>query len=95
MQRVDLTGRVIGRLTVLHYSAEASKEKSRAHWMCRCVCGAIRTIASNSLIHGSTLSCGCYAKDVAAERTARKKSGSETMGFCQPKMWPGAMLVCD
>jgi sRNA-binding protein len=85
MQRVDLTGRVIGRLTVLHYSAEASKEKSRAHWMCRCVCGVIRTIASNSLIHGSTLSCGCYAKDVAAERTARKKKRQRDYGILSAK----------
>jgi hypothetical protein len=53
--------------------------------MCRCVCGAIRTIASNSLIHGSTLSCGCYAKDVAAERTARKKKRQRDYGILSAK----------
>jgi hypothetical protein len=74
IQRIDLTGKVFGRLTVLHYSQEASKDKSRAYWVCQCICGAVKAIASNSLLTGTTLSCGCYAKDVAANR---KRKGRE------------------
>jgi hypothetical protein len=74
IQRIDLTGRIIGRLTVMHYSAEASKDKQRAYWMCKCVCGAVKVIASNSLLTGTTVSCGCYAKEVAANR---KQKGRE------------------
>lgn len=36
-KRVDLTGRVFGRLTVIEYAG--SDKKWQAFWRCRCECG--------------------------------------------------------
>lgn len=53
----DLTGRRFGKLTVL----ELTTFRSHKHcvWKCKCDCGTICNIASNSLLSGKRISCGC------------------------------------
>ncbi len=57
----DLTGRVFGRLTVLHEAKpdgnDGKYEPKR--WHCRCECGNEKDIMAGNLINGSTKSCGC------------------------------------
>lgn len=60
--RIDLTGQVFGRLTVLEYSHSCSKH---AYWACRCECGGLCTVRAASLKTGNTKSCGCYNRDKA------------------------------
>lgn len=66
---MDLTGRRVGRLTVIKIAAPQGRARARA-WTCRCDCGAIRVVHSRRLLSKSnpTSSCGCYHRDRAAER---------------------------
>ena len=61
-EKMDLTGQKFGRLTVL-YEAESYRDSTnhlRRKWHCRCDCGVEKDIPQHSLLHGHTLSCGCY-----------------------------------
>ena len=61
---IDLTGKRFGFLTVLgrDENLKLKSGKPRTKWICRCDCGTIKSISSQSLIQGTTLSCGCYGK---------------------------------
>jgi hypothetical protein len=61
--RVDLTGRVFGRWTVLGFS---SRIRRQAHWLCRCACGVEREVSGQNLHCGGSVSCGCFADEVRA-----------------------------
>jgi hypothetical protein len=54
--RLDLTGKSFGRLTVLAYDCTIGK---KAYWKCQCDCGNIRIVSRNCLRQGQTKSCGC------------------------------------
>lgn len=57
----DLTGQRFGRLVVL--SCDDSKK-----CLCECACGKIKLINKRNVACGITVSCGCYAKELASER---------------------------
>lgn len=58
MRRVlDLTGQRFGKLVAIKCVGQ-DKHKN-ALWMCKCDCGRTKTVASRSLVGGSTKSCGC------------------------------------
>lgn len=64
---VDLTGRTVGRLTVLCVAGRTSD--GHIAWMCSCACGKDKVISSNSLTRASPVqSCGCRNADTAASR---------------------------
>ncbi len=53
---IDLTGRIFGKLTVI------KREEPYTYpikWICKCECGAIKSIKGASLSSGRTKSCGC------------------------------------
>lgn len=52
----DLTGRVFGRLTVVH---RAGNRGGRACWLCRCSCGGEKIVSARDLKAGKVRSCGC------------------------------------
>lgn len=83
--RIDLTGRVFGRLRVLGYA-------DNAHWNCVCECGQQRRVAGPSLRRGMTKSCGC----LHAEHIAR---GRRTHGLSHkiPEygVWKGIRQRCN
>ena len=56
----DLTNQKFGRLTVIGFDKLINHH---AYWFCQCFCGNIISIASTSLLTGSTLSCGCLHKE--------------------------------
>ena len=62
-EKLDLTGRRFGMLTVLHESTE--KHSGRSTWTCICDCGTIKDILSYRLTLGRSRSCGC-------QRTSQK-----------------------
>lgn len=62
-KREDLTGRRYGRLTVISYNEEVSKQKGRAYWNCKCDCGNEVIVYGSHLKSGNTKSCGCYQKE--------------------------------
>lgn len=59
--RLDLTGKVIGKLTVLGFS---HMQNSNSYWECRCDCGAVLAVRGQSLKSGRTQSCGCGSRSV-------------------------------
>ena len=74
MKRVnDLTGKRFGRLLVLGID---DKNSRKTYWVCQCDCGNIKSIRSDALVEGKTISCGCKKKEqdkVNLIKTAAKK----------------------
>jgi len=57
--RVDLTGNVYGKLTVIDFS---QRKHGRAYWNCICTCGNKKIVQGYDLTSGHTKSCGCLRK---------------------------------
>ena len=75
-RRMDLTGLKFGRWTVV--TNRGTSPGRSALWECRCDCGTIRTVTSNTLRQGRSRSCGCLihtkpspAKDLTGQRFGR------------------------
>lgn len=62
--KIDLTGKVFGRLTVLYEIPERRNKK--IYWHCKCQCGNECDINGQYLRTGATQSCGCYHKEKVA-----------------------------
>jgi hypothetical protein len=60
---LDLTGRTYGRLTVLHEGTRSGKHR---RWVCSCACGAETAVFGTGLQQGTTVSCGCWAREKPA-----------------------------
>lgn len=58
----DVQGQFFDRWEVLSYAGS----ENRAKWLCKCSCGTVRIVSSNSLFQGSR-SCGCVQREAAAE----------------------------
>lgn len=61
----DLTGQRFGRLVAL--SQTDMRKYGNVVWECKCDCGSLTYVASNSLTCGNTRSCGCLRKETAAQ----------------------------
>lgn len=59
---IDLTGRRFGRLTAVRMT-DARTSKGSVVWQCRCDCGKMIEVPSDSLIYGNQQSCGCLKAD--------------------------------
>lgn len=60
----DLVGQVFGRLTVVKDSGK--RKENRIIWTCKCECGNICEVSTNSLTRGNTASCGCLQKEMVS-----------------------------
>ena len=56
--REDLTNQHFGHLTVLSYDEIKSDKYKRPHWLCKCDCGSVISVAARALKSGQQ-SCGC------------------------------------
>lgn len=67
----DLIGQKFGRLLVLEQAGFIKHgPRQRVAWKCQCDCGTVKIIAGHkltSLHHTRTQSCGCLAKEKAAD----------------------------
>ena len=93
MRRFDLTGRIVGRLTVLSYSHTGKDGHSR--WLCQCKCGNQIVVGYSNLKGGNTSSCGCLRKEVA--KVTNSKHGDSRVGkrkrlYC---IWMGIRSRCN
>ena len=61
-----LEGKKFGRLTVVKRHPENNKQ-NKEQWECRCDCGNVSIVSTNSLSTGSIQSCGCLQRDNASE----------------------------
>lgn len=65
---IDLTGRVFGRWRVESRSARRCSRNRSALWTCRCECGTVKAVSSESLRQGLSRSCGCLVSDTNRKR---------------------------
>lgn len=71
----DYTGQKIGRLTVLGYNEELSKQKKRIYWNCLCDCGEYCVKRSDSFTSVPVPSCGCYKREHTSKQWAAQLEG--------------------
>ncbi len=81
----DLTGRMFTWLTVL---ARDTSGAGRARWVCRCKCGAIKSVPAKDMKAGKTKSCGCW---IRANNPRRTHGHSHTRLY---SIWQGMMRRC-
>ena len=62
----DISAKQFGRLTVLQ--REENTKHGAARWRVRCSCGTEKVVRTDQLTSGSTVSCGCYLREVASAR---------------------------
>jgi hypothetical protein len=84
----DLLHQRFGRLLVTH-RAENSKHGA-ARWGVLCDCGTVKTVRTDQLTQGSTVSCGCYAREAAGERV-RTHGRTNTFEF---SVWTAMKKRC-
>lgn len=77
----DLTGQKFGRWTVV---SQADRKHSQTYWNCVCECGKTKSVYSQSLVKGLSMSCGC-ARD---EETARRNFKHGVCDGCHTKQPP-------
>ncbi len=90
--RKNLIGCVFGRWTVIDY---AGPGPVGATWTCICECGSERVVNANSLMAGTSVSCGCYAREVAG--TLHTTHGHNTKKTGQSptyKSWRNMLRRC-
>lgn len=60
MNRIDETGHIFGKLTVLSY---AGRRGRFTMWLTRCECGIEKSYRRDQLVGGHVVSCGCWRRD--------------------------------
>lgn len=76
--KIDMTGRVIGRLLVIEECGRNSR--GEVLWRCRCECGNEIIVRGSDLRNENTTSCGCY-------RLERVVETSTTHGMCKTHLY--------
>ena len=69
----DIIGKRFGKLTVIC----KSEKRSSGHvlWKCRCDCGNTAYVRKGNLINGSTVSCGCFKKNIYENPSFKNLAG--------------------
>lgn len=89
---VDLIGKRFGQLLVVGQAplhVRPDKRKA-ARWVCVCSCGVRKTVMAANLVSGSTVSCGCYARQRVGN--ANRKHGQK--GTPEYKAWLSMRARC-
>jgi hypothetical protein len=60
--RKDLTGRIIGKLSVICF--DHFEKGKGSFWLCECECGKRIIARASYLNHGGNVSCGCHRKEI-------------------------------
>lgn len=60
MKFIDLTGEKFGKWIIVKRDVDTNNKRSR--WICKCECGISRSVSSDRLISGRSLSCGCFKR---------------------------------
>lgn len=73
-RKINEVGNIYGRLQVIREATKEERGKltGGCFWICRCTCGNEKMINGHSLRDGSTVSCGCYNKEVVSQNSKKK-----------------------
>lgn len=100
--RLDLSGLVFGRWTVIEPEIDGNSSASR--WFCKCECGEMGCVQSYGLINGTSQSCGCLNRENSSKRSGRNhpKYNSKIMSCeycgkeCEVKLsWTSSWRFCS
>ena len=61
-KRIELSGKRFGRFIVLSYLR--NNKHGRSIWECLCDCGTRKEVLGFCLKRGTTVSCGCYGREI-------------------------------
>ncbi len=71
----------------------AGKRQEGVVWMCSCECGVYKPVSGTTLRNGSSISCGCYRKELSSRRAPRTTHGySYSRTY---KTWVGMKSRCN
>ena len=83
MRLLDMTGKTFGRLTVI----DRDGTRLRGYWNCKCLCGKTSVVSGSSLRKGTTVSCGCYHREICTKHGefsgGSKKATPEYLAWTQ------------
>lgn len=79
----DMTGKKIGRLTVIKYVY--TDKRNNAVWQCKCECGNIVEVRGDTLRSGNTKSCGCLCTTHHKSNTRLYHTWQQMKGRCYNK----------
>lgn len=72
----EYIGNKYGRLTVVCLS-EAHKQPCKSKMLCECECGNTFVATLYKLLHGRTVSCGCYAREIYQKSFIIDETGNQ------------------
>lgn len=87
--KIDLTGKVFGRLAVIKESD--NRKGGGLCWECLCSCGETALVRSYSLQTGDTTSCGCFHREQTSKAS---KTHGKTFERVY-KSWTGMRSRCN
>lgn len=90
----ELTGKKFNRLTVMGLDEERNKlnkerlkngeiKNAGTHWICKCDCGSIKSVAGYQLKSGHTKSCGCYQSEITSQRNRDTSAKINRVFICK------------
>jgi hypothetical protein len=85
---IDLTGKRFTRLQVVGRDFE--NRRIGRFWVCKCDCGTTISVPTNSLMRGSSKSCGCFTRD----RMRRIKTTHNMSFSTEYRIWAGMKYRC-
>lgn len=59
----EMVGKVFGNLSVIEKDTVTDKFGHRTLWICRCVCGIVKSLPGGKIRSGELKSCGCLRKE--------------------------------
>lgn len=65
--RINLVGKIFGRLTVKRFYKV--NKWNQSVWECECSCSKVTYVQGGELTSGDTKSCGCYKSELTTERS--------------------------
>jgi hypothetical protein len=87
----DLLNQVFGRWRVIAAAPTRRTRTGRARpfWLCRCECpnGTEREVSAQSLVHGSSRSCGCLQREIVKNTMAVVGRSNRTHGQTGSPTW--------
>jgi hypothetical protein len=90
---IDITGKRLGRWTVLAIHPERSPG-GEAVWICYCDCGTKRDVTGHSLRSGNSTNCGCLRRENLRKRRTRHghcSGGRSTLAYTR---WLAMLQRC-
>lgn len=85
MRFKDLTGLIVGRLTVKTLSGRIREKDKQKFWLCQCICGKMCEVEGRNLSDKRTQSCGCLQRE--RTRQASLKHGLKRRGVYNPNYY--------